>query len=133
MTTWIIYEELWKEPRDDGGYGDYTNDHAAQFVYVADEDLFNQLSHSPDVCLRELARTSDREKVRSLQHEIAYGGMTTAEAAAALGLARRAVQRAIRVGTLPATRQGRDWFVSQAAIEDYRANHLRRYGRKSKA
>lgn len=58
---------------------------------------------------------------------------TTTEAAAALGVTKRTMQRAIHVGTLAATRQGRDWFVSAAAIEDYRRDHLRRYGRKSKA
>ncbi len=66
-------------------------------------------------------------------YEIAARRLTTSEAAAALGVTRRTVQRAIRVGTLLATRRGRGWFVTSAAIEDYRTNHLRRYGRKSKA
>lgn len=81
---------------------------------------------------------SDIKSVEALYAEIekvyeaAVKVCSTSEAAAALGISKRAVQRAIRVGTLAATRQGRDWFVSAAAIEDYRRDHLRRYGRKAK-
>lgn len=56
--------------------------------------------------------------------------MTTNDAATALGISRRGVLMAIRRGSLPATKRGRDWWITQTAIESYRAERLGRPGRK---
>ena len=47
--------------------------------------------------------------------------MTTAEAAAELGLETSHVRRLCERGTLAATKRGRDWFVDRAAVENYRS------------
>ncbi len=55
---------------------------------------------------------------------------TTAEAAAQLGIKQTAVKAAITLGTLKAVRiNPRLNMVTAAAIEEYRATHLRRQGR----
>lgn len=56
--------------------------------------------------------------------------MTTNEAAAALGISRHGILMAIRRGALAATKRGRDWWITPAAIEAYRAERLGRPGRK---
>ncbi len=43
--------------------------------------------------------------------------MTTADAAAALGLTPDAVRKLIKGGTLRAERRGRDWWITPAAVE----------------
>ena len=51
--------------------------------------------------------------------------MTLKEAAASLGLAVQTLRTQIKLGVLPATKRGRDWFVTPAAVERYRAEHRR--------
>lgn len=58
--------------------------------------------------------------------------MTTAQVATRLGVTRIAVLKAIKRGTLPAKKQGRDWIVNERAVEAYRQNHLGRKGRPAK-
>jgi len=53
--------------------------------------------------------------------------LTTSEAAAALGISRRAVQAACERGTLRAIHgsargTGHEWLISREAMADYRAN-----------
>lgn len=56
--------------------------------------------------------------------------MTTAEAAAALGLAPSTVRRQIAQGRIRARRAGRDWRISEAEVERYRAESLGQPGRR---
>jgi excisionase family DNA binding protein len=58
--------------------------------------------------------------------------MTTADAAAALGITTRAVQLAIRRGTLAAAKVGRDYHVAADAVDRYRRDHAGRAGRPRK-
>lgn len=55
--------------------------------------------------------------------------LTTNEAARALGLSRIAVLKAISRGTLAALKPGRDWMISQEAVDAYRAARLGKRGR----
>ena len=55
--------------------------------------------------------------------------MTTAEAAAELGLSPITIRAAIRRGHLPAAKVGRDWWVQTADLIAYRALHRGRVGR----
>lgn len=55
--------------------------------------------------------------------------LTTAEAAAVLNVSRRRVAELIRLGTLTATKFGRDWQVDSASVEAYK-NSPRKAGRK---
>jgi excisionase family DNA binding protein len=54
--------------------------------------------------------------------------MTIDAAAAALGLHRETVLRAIRDGKLEARKVSRVWFITPAAVDAYRAAHLGRRG-----
>lgn len=56
--------------------------------------------------------------------------MTTAEVAALLGITAGTVRDAIAAGRLTARRTGRDWSVTPAAVERYRAQSLGRPGRR---
>ena len=56
---------------------------------------------------------------------------TTQQAANQLGIGRQAILKAIKRGTLKARKVGRDWQISARAIEQYRADHLGKPGRKS--
>lgn len=55
--------------------------------------------------------------------------MTTAEAAVILDVSRRRVLELIRLGTLEATKFGRDWQVDQESVEYYK-NSPRKAGPK---
>jgi len=55
--------------------------------------------------------------------------LTTTEAAAALGLRPVTIRAAIKAGTLRATKRGRDWHITPAAVEAYRAASLGKPGR----
>lgn len=57
--------------------------------------------------------------------------MTTTEAAAALGVSRRRVNELIKLGTLKATKPGRDWDVDPTSVEAYK-NSPRKPGAKKK-
>lgn len=57
--------------------------------------------------------------------------MTTAQAATLLGLSRITIRRAIANGTLRARKVGRDWHITPAAVEAYRAGSLGKPGRRS--
>lgn len=57
--------------------------------------------------------------------------MTTTEAAAALGVSRRRVNELIKLGTLKATKPGRDWEIEAASVEAYK-NSPRKAGPKRK-
>lgn len=56
---------------------------------------------------------------------------TTQQAAEQLGISRQAILKAIDRKTLKAKKVGRDWQISARAIEQYRALHLGKPGRKS--
>jgi excisionase family DNA binding protein len=43
--------------------------------------------------------------------------VTTDEAADLLGISPRAVRHLIKVGTLPAVKRGRDWWITPAAVQ----------------
>ena len=58
--------------------------------------------------------------------------LTTAEAAAILQVSRRRVSELIRLGTLTATKFGRDWQVDQESVEAYKKSP-RKAGRKVKS
>jgi excisionase family DNA binding protein len=58
--------------------------------------------------------------------------MTTKEAAEALGIKPVTVRAAIKSGSLRAVRHGRDWHITPAAVEAYRAGSLGKPGRKAK-
>lgn len=45
--------------------------------------------------------------------------MTTAQAAARLGVAVRTIQAWIKSGRLPARKMGRDWFIAEADLETF--------------
>lgn len=51
--------------------------------------------------------------------------MTLKEAAALLGVTPDSLRAAIIRGSLQADKRGRDWFVTPAEVERYRANHRR--------
>ena len=55
--------------------------------------------------------------------------MTTNEAATLLGLQPVTIRAAIKAGTLRATKRGRDWHITPAAVEAYRASSLGKPGR----
>ena len=57
--------------------------------------------------------------------------MTTAEAAARLGLAPATVRRQIEQGRIGARKVGRDWQVTPREVERYRAESLGRPGRRA--
>lgn len=46
--------------------------------------------------------------------------LTTAEAAAILKVSRRRINELIRLGTLQATKPGRDWEIEPASVEAYK-------------
>lgn len=46
--------------------------------------------------------------------------MTLKQAAAILGITPDSLRQAIARGTLKATKRGRDWWVTQKAVDDYR-------------
>lgn len=54
--------------------------------------------------------------------------MTLREAADSLGVTPDTLRQAIRRGALRATKRGRDWWVTEGAVEEYRAKHLGRPG-----
>lgn len=58
--------------------------------------------------------------------------MTTNEAAEALGIKPVTVRAAIKAGKLRAVRHGRDWHITPAAVEAYRAGSLGKPGRPKK-
>lgn len=58
--------------------------------------------------------------------------MTTDEAAQALGIKPVTVRAAIRRGMLRARKVGRDWHITSAAVEAYRAGSLGKPGRPKK-
>lgn len=58
--------------------------------------------------------------------------MTTNEAAAALGIKPVTVRAAIKAGRLRARKVGRDWHITPASVEAYRATSLGQPGRKAK-
>jgi excisionase family DNA binding protein len=58
--------------------------------------------------------------------------VTTNEAAGALGLRPVTVRAAIKAGTLRATKRGRDWHITPAAVEAYRSGSLGKPGRRAK-
>ncbi len=58
--------------------------------------------------------------------------MTTAEAAAVLGVKPVTIRAAIANGTLRAVKHGRDWHITPAAVEAYRKSSLGQPGRPRK-
>lgn len=58
--------------------------------------------------------------------------MTLHEAAAILGLSPLTLRSQIRNGSLHATKRGRDWWVTPAEVERYRAASLGQRGRPKK-
>lgn len=58
--------------------------------------------------------------------------MTTNDAATALGLSPFTIRRAIHNGTLRASKRGRDWHITPAAVAEYRATSLGKPGRRGK-
>jgi len=46
--------------------------------------------------------------------------LTTAQAAAALGISQRRVQELVKAGRLPAQRIGRDWLIAPADLDRVR-------------
>jgi excisionase family DNA binding protein len=56
--------------------------------------------------------------------------ITLVEAAARLGLAPATLRHQVERGRLAATKLGRDWLVSDAEVERYRATRLGRMGRR---
>ena len=58
--------------------------------------------------------------------------MTTKQAAEALGVSPITIRRAIANKTLRAVKHGRDWHITPAAVEAYRAGSLGKPGRKAK-
>lgn len=58
--------------------------------------------------------------------------MTVTEAAASLGISPRTVRQGIGNGVIRATKRGRDWWVTPAEVERYRAERLGRRGRPVK-
>lgn len=57
--------------------------------------------------------------------------LTTTDAARLLGVSRARVITLIHLGTLVATKPGRDWQIDEASVEVYRLSP-RKAGRKSK-
>ena len=51
--------------------------------------------------------------------------MTLPEAAALLGIRADTLRRQVALGKLHATKKGRDWHVTPAEVERYRAEHRR--------
>jgi excisionase family DNA binding protein len=58
--------------------------------------------------------------------------MTLTEAATSLGVTAATLRQAIARGALRAEKHGRDWWVTAAEVERYRAEHLRRRGPKGR-
>lgn len=56
--------------------------------------------------------------------------MTTNDAAASLGVSPITIRRAIANKTLHARKVGRDWHITPAAVEAYRAGSLGKPGRR---
>jgi len=56
--------------------------------------------------------------------------LTTAEAAAALGLTPAAVRKAVQYGTLRGEKRAGAWFFSIEEIERYRTEHLGQQGKR---
>jgi excisionase family DNA binding protein len=59
--------------------------------------------------------------------------MTTAEAAARLGITPEAVRKAIKRGRLVATKHGRDWLIDAVEVERYAATPKDKGGRPKKS
>lgn len=61
--------------------------------------------------------------------------MTIPEAAERLGLSEHTLRNQVHNGTLRATKRGRDWWITEAAVRHYAATSLgqRRGGRPKKA
>jgi excisionase family DNA binding protein len=57
--------------------------------------------------------------------------MTTDEAAAKLGLSPQTLRNQVASGRLVATKRGRDWWITPAALDRYRAESLGRPGRRA--
>jgi len=53
---------------------------------------------------------------------------TTAEAATVLGVKRDTIKQYIRRNLIPATKRGRDWFISSSELEKFKRNR-RKVGR----
>lgn len=58
--------------------------------------------------------------------------MTIAEAAESLGLSHHTIRNQVRAGRIAATRRGRDYWITPAAVEAYRAQRLGRPGHPRK-
>lgn len=58
--------------------------------------------------------------------------MTTTEAAALLGISPKTVRRQAETGKLRARKVGRDWHITPAAVEAYRAASLGKRARRVK-
>ena len=59
--------------------------------------------------------------------------MTVTEASRRLGLAEGSVRQSIARGRLRATKRGRDWWITESALEAYRDASLGKPGRKPAA
>lgn len=59
--------------------------------------------------------------------------MTVTEAAERLGLSPNTLRNQIRSGRLRASKRGRDWWITEAALNEYRAVRLGKIGRPKKA
>lgn len=58
--------------------------------------------------------------------------MTLIEAATLLGLAPSTLRHQIANGSLRATKRGRDWWVTEAAVREYETRSLGKPGRRAK-
>jgi excisionase family DNA binding protein len=56
--------------------------------------------------------------------------VTLNDAAASLGVTAATLRQAIARGAMRAEKHGRDWWVTPAEVERYRAENLRRHGPK---
>lgn len=59
--------------------------------------------------------------------------MTVTEAAEKLGIKPVTVRAMIDRGRIPATKHGPNWWITDRAVERYRAEHLGKPGRPSSA
>jgi excisionase family DNA binding protein len=94
------------------------------FETVAIADL-NEWRERVNALLVEMA-----ERIERLEKPEA--SMSVADAAVLLGIKPVTVRAAIKAGTLKAKKQGRDWHITPAAVEAYRAGSLGKPGRPRK-
>lgn len=112
-------------------WDDMDGNYEMVFTRSTSDLAFNRVTVAPEDIEAKMGEYGPNAKDWSPVEFGSGAKLTSAEAAATLGITPAAIRKAVQYGTLRGTKRGQMWFLERGEVERYRTEHLGQRGRKS--